>query len=243
MYSTKVNGEALEFGTSGLLYRSNKLMYDRGTKTLWVQFRGEPVVGPLVDSGIVLEVLPIVLTTWSEWQAAHPDTTVLDINTGLYPPELYLAEEHPDSVYYDYRESPEPIFPMGQRSDLLPTKTQVLGINVDGRAKAYPLEVLRQEPIVNDSLGGENIVVVTTKEGGARVFQRGMHLFSLVVSDREEEGSIILVDQQGRHWQMEEEALVRVDAPSERLKRMPSHMAYWFGWYAFHPSTEVYTVE
>ena len=47
MYSTEVNGETTEFGTSGMLYRSNKLMYDRATETLWHQFRGEPVVGPL----------------------------------------------------------------------------------------------------------------------------------------------------------------------------------------------------
>ncbi|MCH8276873.1 MAG: carboxypeptidase regulatory-like domain-containing protein, partial [Bacteroidetes bacterium] len=47
MYSTKINGQVMEFGTSGLLYRSNKLMYDRATKTLWHQFTGEPVVGAL----------------------------------------------------------------------------------------------------------------------------------------------------------------------------------------------------
>ena len=59
VYSTEVNGEILEFGTSGMLYRSNKLMYDRSTLTLWNQFLGEPAVGPLADSGIRLEVLPV----------------------------------------------------------------------------------------------------------------------------------------------------------------------------------------
>ena len=55
----------LEFGTSGFLYQSNKLMYDRKTETLWHQFRCEPVVGPLAGSGIQLEMLPNALTTWS----------------------------------------------------------------------------------------------------------------------------------------------------------------------------------
>ena len=77
MYSTEIEGQVWEFGTSGLLFRSNKLMYDRGTKSLWHQFTGEPVVGALVGSGIELELLPIVLTTWGDWLAAHPDTTVL----------------------------------------------------------------------------------------------------------------------------------------------------------------------
>ena len=77
MYSTTVDGEVISFGTSGFLYQSNKLMYDRKTNSLWHQFRGEPVTGELADSGIVLHVIPVSLTTWGEWLASHPDTTVL----------------------------------------------------------------------------------------------------------------------------------------------------------------------
>ena len=106
MYSTQVNGEVLRFGTSGLLYRSNKLMYDRNTNTLWTQFLGEPVVGPLADSGIVLERLPVVLTTWGEWRTAHPDTTVPIVDPGFYCMESYLREEDSCSAYADYRASP-----------------------------------------------------------------------------------------------------------------------------------------
>lgn len=242
MYSTQVNGKVLEFGTSGFLYRSNKLMYDRGTNTLWKQFLGEPVVGPLADSDIKLELLPSVVTTWGEWVTAHPDTTVLDIETGLYPPELYLPESHPRSPYYSYRVTSETMFPVWQHSDLLPAKAQVLGLNVNGHAKAYPLSVLAQEPVVNDSVGGQNVVVVT--EGafpGARAYVRGSYTFSLAPSEGEEE-AIILLDQEGRRWRMEEDGLVQVAQPSERLQRLPSHNAYWFGWYAFYPATKVYGV-
>ena len=96
-------GEVTEFGTSGLLYRSNKLMYDRSTETLWSHFTGKPVVGPLVDSGIKLEVLPVTVTTWEEWRSKHPDTTVLNIYTGIYSPESYFPEKHPGAIYADYR--------------------------------------------------------------------------------------------------------------------------------------------
>ena len=75
----------MEFGTSGWLFQSNKLMYDRGTNTLWHQFLGKPVVGELVGSGITLEVLPMTLTIWADWLASHPNTTVLDVETGVYP--------------------------------------------------------------------------------------------------------------------------------------------------------------
>ena len=241
MYSTKLNEEVLEFGTSGLLYRSNKLMYDRGTNTLWVQFLGEPVVGPLADSGIELEVLPVLLTTWGEWLAAHPDTTVLDIETGIYPPAVYAPEGDPGSVYFEYRRNPETLFPVAQRSDILPTKAQVLGLNVSGQARAYPLELLREEPVINDSLGGKDLVVVTIGEaGGARVYERGAHLFSHAQPTDENEGMIILVDEKGQRWRMGEEALVQVEDSRQRLQRIPSHIAYWFGWYAFYPATDVY---
>ncbi len=73
-------------------------MYDRGTKTLWHQFLGEPAVGELVGSGIELEVLPVTLTTWDDWVAAYPDTTVLNIETGVYSALSYRAEEDRSSI-------------------------------------------------------------------------------------------------------------------------------------------------
>ena len=106
MYSTTVDGEVLSFGTSGFLYQSNKLMYDRKTKSLWHQFRGEPVTGELAHSGIVLDVIPVTLTTWGEWLASHPDTTILDAETGVYPGDRYLSESDPGSFYFDYRAQP-----------------------------------------------------------------------------------------------------------------------------------------
>jgi hypothetical protein len=72
LYDGRLEGRTLRFGTSGLLYRSNKLMYDRETRTLWEQYSGEPVWGPLVGSGLRLEVLPAVHTRWSEWSCTRP---------------------------------------------------------------------------------------------------------------------------------------------------------------------------
>ena len=56
-----IDGERVQFGTSGFLYQSNKLMFDRKTETLWHQFRGVPAVGPLVGTGAKLEILPMTL--------------------------------------------------------------------------------------------------------------------------------------------------------------------------------------
>lgn len=84
LFETHVSGRSkpLVFGSSGFLYRSNKLMFDRETHSLWNQWTGEAVVGPLVDSGIVLQQRPVVITTWDSWKTSNPGTKVLSLNTG-----------------------------------------------------------------------------------------------------------------------------------------------------------------
>src|SRR5262249_22543445 len=85
LFDGRVAGRAepFNFGSSGLLYRSNKLMYDRQTDSLWNQFTGRPVMGRLTGSRIELKVLPVVLTSWSQWRAHHKDTLVLSLETGF----------------------------------------------------------------------------------------------------------------------------------------------------------------
>ena len=133
-----IDGERVEFGTSGYLYRSNKLMFDRKTETLWHQFRGVPAMGPLVGSGMELEVLPMTLTVWSDWVAEHPDTTVLDLDTGIYPEDAYTPEAQNDSAYFAYRYQKDTIFPVPERSADLATKEQVFGLAFGEEARAYP---------------------------------------------------------------------------------------------------------
>ena len=102
-----------------MLYRSNKVMYDRATNSLWNQLIGKPVIGPLADSDIRLKVLPVALTTWGEWLTDHPDTTVLSMDTGVYPARSYQAEDNRRSIYYEYRADPGTMFPIWQRDDRL----------------------------------------------------------------------------------------------------------------------------
>lgn len=230
----------MEFGTSGMLYRSNKLMYDRGTNTLWRQFLGEPAVGPLVGSGIKLELIPSVVNTWADWLALHPDTTVLALDTGVFPPTSYLPEDDRRSIYFRYRNTPDTMFPVFRRSGLLPTKSQVLGLRLNGRVRAYPLQALADQRVVNDALAGQSLVIVAADQGvGARAYQSGPHRFTLA-SAGQKDGETGLTDEQGRRWRVQEDALVLAANPAERLPRLAGRISYWFGWLAFNPDTQVY---
>ncbi len=95
--------------------------------------------------------------------------------------------------------------------------------------------------MINDSLGTHTVVVVTSPGGAARAYRRGQHQFSSHEAPVGADGVALLSDRQGRQWQAGEEALVLAEDPSQRLERLPGHMAYWFGWFAFNPDTEVYS--
>ena len=92
--------------------------------------------------------------------------------------------------------------------------------------------------MLNDTLGNNNLVVVTSPGGAAWAYQRGQHQF--ILAEAGADGITSLSDQQGREWRAEEDALVLVEDTTQSLERLPGHMAYWFGWFAFNQDTEVY---
>jgi hypothetical protein len=217
------------FGSSGFLYRSNKLMYDRQTDTLWHQLWGRPAFGRLVGSGITLERLPVTLTTWAEWYAQHPQTKVMDFETG------FVRNYQIGAAYGDYFASPDTMFPVWRRKDILPTKSWVFTQLIDNQPKAYPLTVLAEELVVNDTLAGHPLVVIHEAGGlGALAYERAGHTFSPASGPT----TTSLVDETGQSWGVTDAALL--SQSGERLARLPGHMAYWFGWFSFYPQTEVY---
>ena len=218
-------------------------MYDRLTNSIWHQFTGEPVIGPLADSGIKLPFFPVLLTTWGEWVAEHPDTTVLSPETGIYPASRYAPESDFRSLYYSYRQSPETMFPVWNQSDALAAKDVILGLEIDNAYKAYPVKRLQQERVVNDALAGTEVVIIASSNSqAARAYERdGGHQFAPGAGESTADGlPITLVDDGGSTWQVTEEYLVNADDPSLRLERIPTHTSFWFGWYGFHPDTQIY---
>jgi hypothetical protein len=241
------NGETYTFGSSGFLFRSNKLMYDRQTRTLWNQLTGEPVLGELVGSNVTLDLLPVVVTTWDSWQTQHPDTVVLDIDTGYERPYF------PGAAYGDYFAYDDTMFPVWQRNSLLQAKDRIFALQVDGIPIAYPVNVLAEEQVVNDTVGDTSIVLIASRgeitvDGvnqrvGQVSYNAGGEIRAYI---RAEEtyypgsGPDTVVDSQGRTWYVTEEALIGPDG--NLAPRINGHLAYWFGWYSFFPKTLIYEV-
>jgi hypothetical protein len=235
VYSGKTpTGGRRTFGTSGLLYRSNKLMYDRQTYSLWSNLTGEPVVGRLAPSPVRLKILPVVVTTWREWKAAHPDTTVLKLDDGYglrwnYDYKPGAAERARAGV----------AFPVPLKSGVLDRNADVYALRSGNHAKAYPIDRVLKERVVNDRLGDLEVVLVGDPESGAvRAWHRNGQRFSAGADSVRE-----LRDETGRRWRITEEALLPETAEGEapqKLERLPGHLSLWFAWFAFFPETEVY---
>ncbi len=174
-------------------------------------------------------MLPLTVTSWREWKARHPETDVVALETG------HRRDYSPGAAYGTYFASPETMFPVWKRSAALEAKAWVYALRIGGRAKAYPLEVLFRERVTNDSIGPVTVVLVADGESGAvRAYARQNREFAEGPSPRE------LVDPAtGTRWRVEESGLHPASGAGP-LERLPGHHAYWFGWFAFFPETDLY---
>jgi len=226
LYKTKrkADEEPLIFGSSGFLYRSNKLMYDQNTHTLWNQFNGKPVVGKLANSGIELEVLPVVTTTWGEWVKKHPDTKILSEDTG------FNRDYTPGSAYGAYFFSEELMFPASVKDETLKAKDKVFGLRISGTNKAWPLSKFKKQNVINDQVGIIPIVLIGDgKSETVRAYRSDGLEFKQSAN-----GTLIANDQE---WQLTETELIGPN--KQKLSRLPGHTAYWFAWSGYYPDTLV----
>jgi hypothetical protein len=218
LFETTIAGQPAPFvfGSSGFLYRSNKLMYDTATHSLWNQFTGRPVVGPLTGSGIELKTRPVVITRWADWFARHPETRVLAKETG------FRRNYAPGAAYNDYFSSAKLMFPTNVDQSRLKQKDYVFALRSSGADKAWPLALFSGGAVINDAAGVLELVLVgDAATRTVRAYRRDGRTF-VRGSKPDEIGDVSGV------WRVTEDALV--GPAGESLSRLPGHIAYWFAW-------------
>jgi len=158
VFSRRVGGKTLHFGVSGLLYNHNFLMYDRETESLWSQFLGRAIAGPL--AGQQLERLPVRQETAGAWIARVGATRVM---------------RHPDPEHIRYQVSPYStywiqdriLFPVQARDERFHSKELVLGVVVDGKPRAYLGSIVTREGgKVDERVGGKRVQLRYATETG-----------------------------------------------------------------------------
>ncbi len=228
IYETTFNGTQHQLGTSGFLYRSNKLMYDQATQSLWSTFEGTPVIGPLVGQGITLRHRSVVTTTWGEWKRRHPDTTVLSLNTGF-------DRDYGEGVaYQEYFATDDLMFNVPSLDQRLKNKAEILGLKFAAHPDqplAISIEYLDRHPIYHGKIGDQSFVALTDSSGAVRVYDNNGLRFEQWDRDR------LVVDENGVQWALAEATLT--NAKGEQLPRLPANRAFWFGWYSSYTNTQL----
>jgi hypothetical protein len=228
LYKTEFEGVNYQLGTSGFLFRSNKLMYDKATQSLWNTLWGTPSVGPLVGQGIELERMSVVTTTWGAWRKRHPDSLVLSLDTG------HVRDYSEGAAYREYFGTDDLMFTVPTLDRRLKNKDEILGLRTAG-ADSLPLaiasEFLQKNRLYHESVGDQEVVVLTDRSGAHRVYLASGVRFV----DWNRDATV--VDEDGVAWTLNEDRLEAADGRS--MDRVAAHRAFWFGWYSAYPQTRL----
>ena len=222
-----VDGQHLTFDVLGLLDGVFR-MRDRETGTIWTHLDGKAIAGPL--DGQRLSMVPIPQTTWGQWKSDYADTLVLDPDTQFqdrYVRPVQIGVFNPNEAIYG--------------DDRLPSNTLVVGVEIEGVYKGYPIAQLEEAgSVINDTVGGQPIVVFYDSEARTGVaYLRQVDGQVLEFDNVMEDGFEIKDRATGSSWDIH--GRTANGAYGEvRLEFVPSFISEWYGWSAYHPESELY---
>ncbi|MBI2156150.1 MAG: DUF3179 domain-containing protein [Candidatus Rokubacteria bacterium] len=246
VFDRVVDGATLDFGTSGQLYKSDLVMYDRQTHSLWSQMEGRAIVG--AKAGTRLAMLPANTLAYEDWRTAHPRGRVLSEDTGhlrRYGANPYEGYDQPGLRPFLFTGRPDP---------RRPPKERVVGVILGGAPRAYPWPLLETQRVVHDTLAGERLVVFYRPGALSALddsrMDRSRAIGATAVWRPVVDGRALTFEaaadgfrdrETGTAWNLLGHAL-RGPLAGRRLGAIQHLDAFWFAWAAFHPATTIYGV-
>lgn len=243
VFERTLDGEVLEFGTSGRLWHSNLVMYDRGTRSLWAQFTGEAIIG--ARAGETLTRLPMQMVAWEEVAERWPDAPVLSRDTGYDRP-------YGQNPYTGYDSSEQPFLFDGETEGPLEKMDRIVAAGGEADPVAYPLDTLREQRVIHDDIDDEPAVALwapgTASALDTAEIAAGSDVGATGVFRPEADGEALTFapdgderftdEETGSTWTVLGEA---VDGPLEgaQLERLTHDDTFWFVQAAFRPDTRV----
>ncbi|MEF8817296.1 MAG: DUF3179 domain-containing protein [Salinibacter sp.] len=248
VFERTLDGEAVEFGVSGLLRNSDLVMYDRKTETLWQQLTGTAIVGDL--TGRTLTQLPSQIVSFRQFGEAHPDGEVLSRDTGHSRP----YGRNPYAGYDDINN--KPFAYDGPTDDRLPPMEKVVAVSVGDLHKAYPHSTTEEKRVIHDTIGEHPLAVfhapgAVSALDAARI-EDSKETGSTGVFDRRVDGRTLHFayagdgrfrdEETGSTWTVTGTA---VGGPLEgtQLDRLQHGDYFAFAWLAFRPDAPLYEAQ
>ena len=244
-YDRNAAGRVLDFGTSGMLYQSSMVMYDRQTQSLWTHFDGLAVIGELI--GTQLDFWPMAIVSWAAWRDTHPDGTVLTTETGYH-------RSYGRNPYVGYETSERLLTPAFQSTDIderLPAKERVVGIRSAGGAVAVRHAHLTESGVVEVDLAGVPLVVWNLPGASSAIdapeLANGIDVGSSGVFERTLDGRLLSFtrggdgfrdSETGSTWNLFGEA-TSGELAGSRLQAREFVDTFWFAWGTFEPDSSI----
>ncbi len=241
-YRRDVDGRILDFGTSGRLFNSSLVMYDRQTESLWTHFTGSAVVGAL--TGTQLELLPLQTTSWASFRDANPDSLVLSRMTGH-------SRDYGRNPYPGYDDiSQAPFLFDGEPDDRLQAKQHVVAIRAGGDAAVVVLDDLAEIGVIEVDVGGAPATVwhipgtASSLDSGSIADGRDIGatgVFSPVVDGERLDfvrDETTFSDSRGNTWDILGTA-ISGPLTGERLEPIEHLDTFWFAIAAFSPDVRI----
>jgi hypothetical protein len=223
-----VNGRALHFYLAGI-NNQNFLMRDRETGTWWQQITGKAIYGPL--QGAALELVVSDELTFGQWRTESPDGQV------LAPVTKYTKEYDPN---WEADVAKLPVVISFPGTELKP-RDIVIGLTIDGAARAYPWEAFAKQSPVLDRVNGMPLLLVLGTDGKS---------FRVFISQIDGHDAEFFLQADGKNWTLLDTltnsqwnfqgCAISGPAQGKCLARIPALKDYWFNWRNYHPDTTIY---
>jgi hypothetical protein len=232
VWESTVNGRQLHFHLAGI-NNQNFIMRDEETGSWWQQVTGEAIQGPLKGERlrpVYHDELSFAL--WKQEKAGgrvlRPDERIAQ--AGKYAP-----------ANWEDRMSKVPVTTSVALDQSLAPRTLVIGIVVNGTAKAYPLDALVKQSLIVDEVGGVPIfIVLGDDKRSVRAFERVLDGRKLEFFVKANTGALTLVDAEtGSEWDFTGKA-TGGQLNGRQLKKIPILNDYWFDWITYNPKSAIY---
>jgi hypothetical protein len=243
VYDRRLEDRVLDFGTSGKLYQSALVMYDRQTESLWAHFTAEGLVGVL--AGERLDTYPASIVSWASWRDAHPDGLVLSRDTGFE--RDYGRNPYPG---YDDVDS-QPFLFSGEVDGRLAAMERVVAVGRDTEPIAVRLDELDDAGVIDLTVDGDAVTVWHLPGTGSALDDsdtaNGRDVGATGVFRREVDGrqlsfvrggDVFVDDETGTRWDIFGTA-VQGPLAGARLEAVEHVDTFWFAWAAYQPDTRI----
>ena len=232
MWESEVDGKKLTFHLAGI-NNQNFIMRDDETGTWWQQVSGEAIHGPL--KGKQLNPVYSDELTFAVWKRENRQGRVLK-------PDDRVKQYYEPADWEERYAKLRVVTPVAPNDKLSP-RTLIAGLEINGRAAAYPLPALEKQRLIIDDIGATPLFIALGDDNkSVRAFERMVDGRKLEFFVKAGASPIQFTDAEtATTWDFTGKA-VSGPLAGKQLKKIMALKDYWFDWKIYHPDTKVYTL-